>query len=54
MGQSISAVIASVDQQEERRKEANDALNALFTIATQRADIFYERVRNAGYDPSKL
>ena len=58
MGQGVSAIILSVGIKrsggaEERRKQANNAWNALFTIVTQRTDIFYEGIRNATYDPNE-
>jgi hypothetical protein len=50
MGNAISSIFNSVDNQEEKKKEANDALNALMVMAEDKARLHYESVVNNALD----
>jgi hypothetical protein len=50
MGNAISSIFKSVDNQDEKKKEANDALNALMVMAEDKARLHYESVINNALD----
>jgi hypothetical protein len=50
MGNAISSIFNSVDNQDEKKKEANDALNALMVMAEDKARLHYESVVNNALD----
>jgi hypothetical protein len=57
MGQEISVVIDAVDaidHQEEKKKQAQDALNALVTVAKDKAIIHYQTVISNARDAKLL
>jgi hypothetical protein len=54
MGQSVSAIIKSVDGQDEKKKEAQDALNALMTVAKDKEVIHYQKVITDALDAKLL
>jgi hypothetical protein len=45
MGQTISAVKSAVEQDTEKEKLANDALNSLMQVANSRMEQFYTEIR---------
>ena len=54
MGQAISSLINGLDNQEEKKKEAEDALNSLMTMAEDKATIHYANVINDALDAKLL
>nr|POF19956.1 hypothetical protein CFP56_52205 [Quercus suber] len=54
MGQAISSILESFDNQEEKKKEANDALNALMTMAEDKAKLHYQEVISSALDAKKV
>jgi hypothetical protein len=50
MGNSVSSVIKSVDSQEEKEKEANDALNVLMCMAEDKEKLHYASIVNNALD----
>lgn len=49
MGQTISAVKSAVEQDTEKEKLANDALNSLMQVANSRMEQFYTEIRYENY-----
>lgn len=54
MGQSVSGVIQAVDNQDEKKKAAQDALNAMATIAKDKQVIHYQSVISDAMDAKRL
>ncbi|TFY66384.1 hypothetical protein EVG20_g4706 [Dentipellis fragilis] len=51
MGQSISEIVSGLEGKDQQEKEANDALNALMQVATDRQTLFYEHISSPAFDP---
>lgn len=54
MGQTVSAILKSVDDQDEKKKQAEDALNALVTVANDKQIIHYQSVVSNAMDAKLL
>lgn len=54
MGQSVSAIVKGLDGQDEKKKEAQDALNAMVTIAKDKQMIHSQSVFSNAIDAKLL
>lgn len=54
MGQTVSAAIAAVDNDADKKKQAQDALNALVTVAKDKEILHYQSVVSNALDARLL
>ncbi|TFY71359.1 hypothetical protein EVG20_g1660 [Dentipellis fragilis] len=51
MGSTISSIMEGVAGDDQKEKQANDALNVLMQVATNRQTLFYDHIRSPEFDP---